>query len=375
MSDKTESKLRQFLIGRREENLFRQLISNNNLIDFCSNDYIGLASSDILSAEIENVLTQKKIQNGSGGSRLLAGNKIYHEELEKILAEFHNAESALIFNSGYDANIGLISCIASKEDTIITDEFVHASIIDGCRLSYASKLKFTHNDVSDLKEKLKFAKGNIFIVIESVYSMDGDFAPLIEIISLAEEFNANVIVDEAHSTGVFGNEGRGLVNELNMEEKIFARIHTFGKALGAHGACVVGSEVLKNYLINSARSFIYTTALPQHSIISIQCGYEKMRKANAVRKTLFDLIDYFIDEAKKLNIDLLCNRSPIQTVVISGNENCRNKAQLLQQNGFDIRAILSPTVPVGKERLRICLHSFNTKEQVYRLLNIFSKFS
>ena len=202
-----------------------------------------------------------------------------------MLADFHKAESGLIFNSGYDANLGLFSCIAKKEDTLICDELIHASIIDGCRLSYANRFRFAHNDVEDLEDKLRRSKGNIFVAVESVYSMDGDMAPLKEIAAVCKKYNASLIVDEAHATGLFGDQGRGLVSQHGLEQEVFARVHTFGKALGCHGAVILGSETLRNYLVNFARSFIFTTALPVHSLIAVKCAYEMLMAEGLVMIT------------------------------------------------------------------------------------------
>jgi 8-amino-7-oxononanoate synthase len=198
--------------------------------------------------------------------------------------------------------------------------------------------------------------------------MDGDMAPLKEIVSLCELYNANLIVDEAHATGVFGKQGRGLANHFGLEQKIFARVHTFGKAIGCHGAIVVGSEVLRNYLINFARSFIFTTALPFHSLVTIRSAYEQLMGNDFDNEPIHKLIGYFKNGFEKRNdVFLIDSNSPIQSLIIPGNERARNVSRQLQSKGFDVRAILSPSVPAGKERLRISLHLHNTKEQVDEL--------
>ena len=225
---------------REKEGLLRKLSSENNLIDFSSNDYLGFARSD----ELKNIISSEagalnfKPKTGSTGSRLLTGNTKYAEELECFIAQFHKAEAGLIFNSGYDANLGLISSAAKKGDVIFYDELSHASIYDGARLSKSESFPFRHNDLNHLEERLEYFSEkkyeNCFVIVESVYSMDGDFSPLKEIAALCEKYNANLIVDEAHATGVFGSKGEGKVVELNLEKKVFARVHTFGKALGCH---------------------------------------------------------------------------------------------------------------------------------------------
>ncbi|HCW08412.1 MAG TPA: 8-amino-7-oxononanoate synthase, partial [Cytophagales bacterium] len=194
-------------------------------IDFASNDYLGFAQHPELT-----VHGNPSLKSGATGSRLISGNSMEAEEAEKTIARFHRAEAALIFNSGYAANVGLCSCIASKDDTFISDELIHASMIDGIRMSFASKLKFKHNDVDDLENKLTKATGNKFVAIESLYSMDGDEAPLKKIIEVCEKHSAQLIVDEAHAVGVFGAHGEGLVNHYQLEDKVFACVYTFGKA-------------------------------------------------------------------------------------------------------------------------------------------------
>jgi 8-amino-7-oxononanoate synthase len=355
-------------LKKREDDLsLRKLSSEFPAVDFCSNDYLGFAKSSELKNSIELEIAQfPNYINGSTGSRLLTGNATYTEETEKYIANFHNAENALIFNSGYDANIGLFSSLPQRNDTIITDELIHASIIDGCRLSLATRYKFIHNDLDDLESKLKIAKGNIFVVVESIYSMDGDMASLLEISSLCEKYNANLIVDEAHATGIFGKNGAGLVQYLNLENKVFARIVTFGKALGVHGAVVLGSDNLRNYLINFARSFIYTTALPMHAIVSIRCAYEQLPRQNT--ESITQKIKLFNNLLVEYKINALASNSCIQGILFTSNSATKQAAQTLQKKGFDVRAILSPTVQKGKERLRICLHTFNSNEEIIDLV-------
>ncbi len=228
-----------------------------------------------------------------------------------------------------------------------------------------------HNDLHDLEKKLASAKENsqnFFVVTESVFSMDGDFAPLTEIVDLCEKYNAALIVDEAHATGVIGQRGAGLVQELNLEKKCLARIHTFGKACGAHGAIVLGSEKLKKYLINFSRQFIYSTALPPAAVEVTSISYKTFPQMEKERNHLKELINLFRNVNSKYKI--LASDTPIQIVIIPGNEEVKNVANTLQENNFDVRPILYPTVPKGAERLRIVMHSFNTFDEVKRLLEI-----
>jgi len=358
-------KLQEVLDKRKEEVLYRSLQINEDLIDFCSNDYLSFARSGKIREAVEQSLHRSSYLSGSTGSRSISGNTFLAESIEKKIAAFHHAEAGLIFNSGYDANVGLFSCIATKGDTIICDELIHASIIDGCRLSHASRYRFLHNDLKDLEKKLCQASGTIFVAVESIYSMDGDAADLEGIADLCDKYNANLIVDEAHSTGVFGTNGRGLVNEFGLEKRVFARVHTFGKALGCHGAIILGSETLRNYLINFARSFIFTTALPAASLINIQHAYEALAEKDFVNSRLHDLICRFKKTIRlPEGIYLIESNSPIQSIVIKGNEKTRAVSRELQQKGFDVRAILSPSVPAGKERLRISLHLHNTEKEI-----------
>ena len=337
------------------------------MVDFCSNDYLGFSRS----AELKK-LTAVELDrfpdypNGSGGSRLLSGNTKYAEETEQFIADYHSAPAGLFFNSGYDANIGLLSSVPKKGDTIISDELNHASLIDGCRLSLAQRFKFKHNDLDDLEGKLKIANGNVFVVVESVYSMDGDLASLVEISSLCKKYNANLIVDEAHASGVFGKNGAGMVVQLNLEKKVFARTVTFGKAIGTHGAIVLGSETLKQYLVNFARSFIYTTAPPIAHIAAIKAAYILLSDTSA--KPLHRNIALFQNLAKKYHLSVLKSNSAIQGVLFSTNNTAKLAAAFLQKQGFDARAILSPTVPAGKERIRICIHQFNTEQEIIALI-------
>lgn len=369
-----EEELHKQLVKRKQDNAFRQLKVDEERIDFYSNDYLGIVYNKILDAQIAKKLSSiKKSSSGSTGSRLLSGNTLYAEQLERRIALYYNVPSALLFNSGYDANIGLLSSVATRHDTIIYDELCHASIIDGIRLSHATrKYKFKHNDLTDLKKKLNKSSGVIFIVVESIYSMDGDQAPLKELVNIASLHQAALIVDEAHATGVFG---KGLVTNLKLENYVFARVHTFGKALGCHGSVVLGSETLKSFLINFARSFIYTTALPLHALVTIGCAYDYLENETSLANQLQELIDYFKTKLSMFpKLNYIDSVSPIQAIVIGGNERTKYIAQVLQEDGLMIKPILHPTVPKGKERLRICLHSFNTKDEIDRIFTVLKKF-
>jgi 8-amino-7-oxononanoate synthase len=344
---------------RREQNAYRYLRLQENRIDFCSNDYLGLAKI------VTGAYYDAAAGYGSTGSRLLAGNYALIEETEQLIAAFHQSEAGLIFNSGYDANLGLLSCVPQRGDTILYDYLSHASIRDGIRLSLAQSFSFLHNDVADLEKKLQQASGNIFVVTESVFSMDGDLAPLRAMVALCKKYQAHLVVDEAHATGVVGEKGEGLVQQLGLQNDCFARINTFGKGIGAHGAIVLGTGKLREYLINFSRPFIYTTSLPASSIGAVKKAYEIFPEMHRERAHLHALVQQFKNQGTRFAC--IESNTPIQVVVIPGNEAVKAVAETLQKNNLDVRAILYPTVPKGSERLRIVLHAFNTIQQVEAL--------
>lgn len=347
---------------RVNENAFRALQLPTNSIDFCSNDYLGIAANQLL--KISNV----EYNHGSKGSRLLSGNYDLVVEVEKQIAKFHDADAALIFNSGYDANIGLLSSVPQRGDTILYDYFCHASIRDGIRLSFAQSHSYIHNDLNDLEKKLSHANGNIFVVTESVFSMDGDKSDLFSLIQLTNKYNAHLIVDEAHATGVIGDLGEGLVQSINLQQQVFARMHTFSKALGCHGAVVLGSVQLKNYLINFSKSLIYTTALPPMSLAAIQQTYQLFPGLKKERTQINSLIQQF--QQASIQFEKLTSETPIQIIVVPGNNEVKQLAKKLQNEQFDIRPILYPTVVKNTERLRVTLHAFNTVAQLNDLFTL-----
>lgn len=353
---KIEDKIRDKLLTRRQSNSLRSLNTKSSLIDFCSNDYLGFA---------ENLSVKTCKNQGATGSRLISGNSTQFEYLENKIARYHKAPAGLIFNSGYDANIGLFSCIVDKGDTIIYDQYIHASIRDGIRLSNARSFSFEHNNIKSLEKKIQQANGHVIVAIESVYSMDGDKAPLEKIVAVCEKYKTDIILDEAHATGVLGKKGVGLAQSLNLESKIFARVHTFGKAMGCHGAIILGSNYLRQYLINFSRSFIYTTALSEHSLNAIESAYDKLEGSDEIINQLHQNISLFKSLLSvKLQSKLISSSSPIQCILVPENETVKKVEANLQSKGFDIRAILHPTIEKGKERIRICIHSFNTEEEI-----------
>lgn len=363
-------KLSHKLIQAKEKFLFRSLKTNYPKIDFSSNDYLGFSSQGYLHQEM--LTLEPTIKMGSTGSRLISGNSVLFNEIENEIAQFHHAESALIYNSGYDANLGLLSSVPQKGDLILSDELIHASLIDGIRLSFATHYKFKHNDVESLKELIVRHKDSfheIYVVVESVYSMDGDSAPLVELAAFCNLYNLHLIVDEAHAIGVFGEQGKGLCQELNIHDNCFARIYTYGKAMGCHGASIVGSEELKKYLINFSRSFIYTTAMPEHSLLAIKAAYQLLSNTTEIEK-LRSNISYFNSHQNNSSY-FIESESAIHCKLVSGNKQVQEAEEKLYQLDVFVKSIKSPTVKEGQERLRICLHSFNTKQEIDLLLSTF----
>lgn len=373
MTFAADSNLQQAIQKRIELDALRKLRTTNQLVDFCSNDYLGFSRNATLEQAIENEWETLPIHyNGATGSRLISGNTAYAENLEKTIAAFHDAEAGLIYNSGYDANVGLFSALGQNdtESTFIYDELIHASIHDGIKLSRSTAYLFKHNDLYHLEERLKIAKGTIYVAVESIYSMDGDHAPLLEMVTLCEKYNASLIVDEAHATGITSNNGKGLVQLYQLEKRVFARIHTFGKAMGCHGAIVVGSDLLRTFLINFSRSFIYTTALPMNSLIAINQSYKLLQRDTSAISLLAGNIRLFKESVASIHkIKLIESDSAIQSIIIKGNEEVKRYSKELEKEGLDIRPILSPTVPKGKERLRICIHAFNTTSEINTLVS------
>lgn len=370
--------LTQKLIAREAENALRILPKATPFTDFSSNDYIGFSKSTaIFNATHQYLVDNRVTQNGATGSRLLSGNHSLYQTTEDYIAQFHESESALLFNSGYDANVGFFSSVPQKGDLILYDELCHASIRDGVQLSNAKAYKFAHNDFEDL-ERLILRNQNtiIYIVTESVFSMDGDTPNLEEVIAVSNKHNCYLVIDEAHALGVSGAKGEGVVQYLNLQEHVFARIVTFGKGLGCHGAAILSSTDLSTYLVNFARSFIYTTGLSPHSVATILIAYTHLDSSTENVKVLRDNIIHFNQEKNMLGLKQLFvrSKSAIQSAIIPGNGNVKAIALQLQEKGFDVKAILSPTVPEGQERLRFCIHSYNTKEQISKVLALLSTF-
>jgi len=368
--DKLLKKLEQ----RKEEGAFRSLMPPTSGIDFSSNDYLGFAQS-----EAKNTMV---FASGSTGSRLISGNHHLYDEAEATVADFHRAEAALIFNSGYDANLGLLSALLQRNDYIFYDASVHASIRDGIALGKARSYKFDHNNLHSLKARVSNVLGadgrpegsEVYIITETVFSMEGDGPDIAALAAYCHGEGYRLILDEAHAAGVLGPQGRGAVIEANCQDLVFARIITFGKALGCHGAAILGRSILKDYLINYSRSLIYTTALPPSGVYAISKAYERLNgpEGSRAQESLRRNISLFTSSIKQRGLTGYFTeaRAAIRCCEIGGNERVKALSTALRGNGFDVKPILSPTVAEGKECLRFSVHAFNTGEEIRGVLTI-----
>ncbi|KAM3512083.1 hypothetical protein MY11210_004280 [Beauveria gryllotalpidicola] len=430
-SQRIDGTFRRLLDKREAQGRRRRLtLPPPGAVDFSSNSYLSLAGDPELKTRYLALLQRSgggggddhPFSLGSGGSRLLDGNTAFTEALEARIAAFHGAPAGLLFNSGFDANSGLFGCAPQPRDVVVYDELIHASVHDGMKLGRAQTVPFAHNMVggeadaaedgaagtrrrrrpgSSLRAVLdrlcqgqqgdEFRSGdrNVFVAVEGVYSMDGDVSPLRDIVACVRERlprgNGHVIVDEAHSTGIIGLRGRGLVCHLGLEDQIWARVHTFGKAMGCAGAIVLCSPTTRSYLINYARSLIYTTALGYPSLAAIQTTYEYLAGGYADRQhhNLQALI-----RLAHGNLSSLCGRHQVPSRVLHVNPSvpespilplftasARELAAYCQQHGFLLRAIVAPTVPKGTDRVRLCLHAGNTAEEVDALCKVIEKWT
>ncbi|SHF78465.1 aminotransferase class I/II-fold pyridoxal phosphate-dependent enzyme [Chryseobacterium vrystaatense] len=355
-------KFQEALDKRKESGILRTLKPQAAGIDFYSNDYLGLAGNKEIQGQLlQQVQENPKLLSGSSGSRLISGNSNTVNETEHYIAEQHQYPAALLFSSGYNANLALFSALPDRHDTIIVDEQIHRSVHDACQMSHVKKLKFRHNDLEDLESILKKQTGPCYIAIESLYSMDGDLAPLHETAVLAKKYNAALIVDEAHALGVFGY---GLIEKFQLQNDVFAVVMTYGKALGAHGAAILCDETIKSYLVNFASPFIYTTAAQDFLWMAVKTGYEFLKQRPELSEKLHQNIEIFRTQNIKSTSSEL---SPIQAVLVPDNQQLKNLQKTLSDKGFLTYAVYSPTVKTGTERLRICLHSFNTKQEIIEL--------
>ena len=378
--------IQEFINKQKKQNLLRKLnpinfapenniiINNKRLIDFSSNDYLSLAQHPYLKQKSIEFI--EKYGTSSSASRLLSGNYEYHVLLEEKIAKLKKKESGLIFGNGFIANTSLISALAQRDDVIFADKLVHASIIDGIILSRSKFFRFNHNDIQHLEDLLKKQRKNFknaLIITESVFSMDGDLAPLKDLVKLKELYDTFLYVDEAHATGVFGPDGAGLIDELRISDKVDVIMGTFGKALGSYGAYIAVSDILKQYLINKARGFVYSTALPASVIGASLAAIELLEKEPFRREQLISNSKYFKNNLIKAGIQVIGD-SQILPVLISDTERTVKLSQQLIEAGFYILPIRPPTVPEGSSRLRISLTYNHSKVILDRLSGILIKY-
>ncbi|PPK86620.1 8-amino-7-oxononanoate synthase [Neolewinella xylanilytica] len=357
--------LHQRLGALRATGQFRELPGDLDGVDFWSNDYLGF--SRLLGAESTTIAI-------APGSRLISGNHSSITDLEAEIAAFHGFPAALLFGSGYTANLGLLSCVARRTDTVVYDELIHASLRDGIRLSGAAGRRCRHNHTGEADRLLSQSRsdGQTFFVTESRFSMDGDTAPLRELAELCHSHGAHLIVDEAHATGLEGTYGAGMVAELGLQDQVFAAVATYGKAPGYHGAAILGGTALRDYLINFSRPFIYSTGPRPMQISGIRRIYALLRERqpNAFANLQNVIATYQKRVATYLPAHLPIASGPIQLVPVPGNDRVMALEERLRAEGLLVKGIRSPSVPAGTERLRVCLHAFNTPAEVTSLVRL-----
>jgi 8-amino-7-oxononanoate synthase len=338
-------------------------------VDLCSNDYLGLAQHPKLRESLIRAVTNATRVGGTA-SRLLSGQDVAWHDVEEEFASFVGTEASLYFGSGYAANLGLLTTLAGPDDVIFSDALNHASLIDGIRLSGARKHIYAHRDLNMLESLLIQYRddwGRKLIVTETVFSMDGNLAPIREMVSLAERYDAGIIVDEAHATAVHGPDGRGVAADFANSQNIVARVHTCGKALASAGAFVCGGRALKEYLVNHARSFIFTTAMPPYMAAQIRAALALARTMNAERATLQRNADRLGAALRAQEWDTAASVTQIIPVVVGQNEAALSAAEFLRREGFAVRAIRPPTVAAGTARLRFSLTAAIGEKDLVRL--------
>ena len=350
-------------------------LGGREVINFSSNNYLGLANHPALQDAAKQAIDRYGC--GSGASRLISGNMHLHEELESTIAKLKGTEAALVFNSGFQANTGIIPVLVGEGDVVLSDAFNHASIIDGCRLSRANIVVYGHGDLNRLEQSLNNSSSarRKLIVTESLFSMDGDEAPLTDIVSLAEKHGAMVMVDEAHATGVYEPNGAGLVAKLGLGDRVLIQMGTLGKALGGFGAYVAGSESLRELLINRCRSFIFTTALPPAVMAMGIAAIDLVKKEPERRQALSNNCERLRTGLKELGYSLGNSQSQILPLIVGDATKCMRLSQDLLDRGIFAQGIRPPTVPQGTSRLRITLMATHTREHIDQALKVFKEIS
>jgi len=337
--------------------------------NLCSNDYLELSRHPALKEAVARAVRDAQRVGGTG-SRLLSGQAEVWEQLEEEFAQFAETEAALYFGSGYMANLGLLAALLQKDDFVFSDALNHASLIDGARLSGARKIIYAHLDLNSLEAELRkhaHEHGRKLIVTESVFGMEGDIAPVTEIMKIAERYGAGVIVDEAHATGVQGASGRGIAVRDGVAQQVAAAVHTCGKALGSTGAFVCGSAALKKHLINNARTFIFSTAMPAYMAEQVRTALGLARGMDHERERLMAKARRFANGLHAAGWDTSRSETQIVPLILGENERALSAAEHLQGQGFAVRAVRPPTVPEGSARLRFSLTSGISNDELLRL--------
>jgi glycine C-acetyltransferase len=342
-------------------------------LNFSSNNYLGLAAHPALKKAAQDAI--ERYGCGSAASRLISGNTALYDELEDKIARLKSAEMALVFNSGYQANTGIIPALAGAGDTIFSDALNHASIIDGCRLAHAETIVYPHCDVVFLEDALKKApaRGRKLIVTETIFSMDGDEAPLAGIVALAERYGAMIMVDEAHATGVYGPNGGGVVAQLGVADRIAIQMGTLGKALGGFGAYVACANALRELLVNRCRSFIFTTALPPAVLAAASAAVDLLYAEPQRRLALWHNVRALREGLRARGFTIGESESQIMPIIIGDAEKCMVFSDRLLETGVFVQGIRPPTVPEGTSRLRVTAMATHTHEQLRRALNAFEE--
>lgn len=344
------------------------LVDGRSVIAFCSNDYLGLANHpEVKQAAIDSIQSDGL---GGGASHLVIGHHDQHVQLEKELAEFTGRERALVFSSGYMANLGVISALVGKGDCVFEDKLNHASLIDGGLLSGARFRRYLHNDSASLRTHLsKAEQGKKLVVTDGVFSMDGNVVDLPAMAQACRDFDALLMVDDAHGMGVIGEQGKGTVAECGLsQEEVPVLIGTFGKAFGTAGAFVAGSNDLIEYLIQTARPYIYTTSMPPAIAAATRKSLTLIREGDRERAHLASLIGRFRRSVSKLGLELMDSKTPIQPILVGGNQKALSLSKYLEENGILVSAIRPPTVPENTARLRVTFSAAHTDEQLDILL-------
>ena len=363
----------------RSSGLYRSLEeASPEAVDFCSNDYLNLSRDPRLRAFLIERLEEEAAARpvSAPSSRLLRGNTPHHRLLEGKLARFKGTEAALVFPSGYQANLGLLSALMGPRDRVVSDRLNHASIIDGIRLSGARKIIHPHRDLEAVRTALAtpHPRGRTFLVTESLFSMDGDIAPLDRYADLAEEWGADLIVDDSHATGLFGDSrGSGLTEHFGIEKRAAAIVSGCGKGLGVAGAFVAGPRTVIDYLVNVCRGFIFTTSTPPLLLYALEAALEIIRSGAERRERLVELSRRLRGQLKARGLDTLDSAGPIVPVILGDNRRALAVARRLREQGMDVRALRPPTVPSGTARLRISVHANHSPEQLDRLCRVLAE--